>query len=131
MNYQNVYDNGKDCDSVKYKGKKSKWSKKREKKRKTSTEESELTYHFQGQYVRSQHWFNLDPDWIKDNFFTMEPKFFKSPHLKHITGQTNKYWFTFSFPMGTAKKQVNFNSSQTALLWYIRNMNKTFVVLVV
>ena len=39
------------------------------KKIKTSPEESP-TYQFQVQTARSQHWFNLDPDWIEYNFMT-------------------------------------------------------------
>ena len=45
------------------------------KKIKTIPEESEPQYHFQGQYVISQHWFGLDPDWIKDNLMTRSPDF--------------------------------------------------------
>ena len=39
-------------------------------KRKTSPEESETQYHFQGQSTISQHWFDLDHLWIEDNFMT-------------------------------------------------------------
>ena len=32
-------------------------------------------------------------------------------YLKHIPGQTNKDWFTYSFPIGSAKiNQVRFES---------------------
>ena len=67
------------------------------------SEESELRYQFQVHYVRSQHWFNFDPDWIKDKFMTRKPESFKSLYLKHILGQKSKYCFTFYVPIGTAK----------------------------
>ena len=35
-----------------------------ENKKNKSTEVSELMYLFQGQSVRSQHWFKIDSDWI-------------------------------------------------------------------
>ena len=38
---------------------------------KTSSEESETMYQFQGQYARSQHWFYLDTECTKDNFMTI------------------------------------------------------------
>ena len=35
------------------------------KREKTSPKESETTYQFYGKYERSQHWLDLDPDWIE------------------------------------------------------------------
>ena len=46
---------------------------------------------------------------------TREHEFFKRLYLKHISGQTNKYWFTFSVQIVTAKKQVKFDLSQTPI----------------
>ena len=60
---------------------------------------------------------------------TREPEFFKRMYLTHIPGQTNKYWFTFSVPIGTSKKQVKFNFIQTPLSWNISNMTKTVAFL--
>ena len=45
--------------------------------KKTSPEESEPTYKFQVKSARSQHWFELDRDVIKDVFMTRGPGFFK------------------------------------------------------
>ena len=130
MNSQNEYGNHKDRASSKDKGNKRPSEANEETTKIKNHEESELTYQFQGQYARSKHWLNLDPDWIKDNFITREPEHFKRLCLKNIPVQTNKYWFTFSVPIGTAKK-VNFNSIQYPLPWNIRDMTKTVVVLVV
>ena len=33
----------------------------------------EAKFKFQGQYARSQRWFDLDFDWIEINFITCEP----------------------------------------------------------
>ena len=56
-----------------------------------SPEESEPTYQIQGQSARSQHWFDLDHDWIEETFMAREPGFFKRIYLKCIPGQTNKH----------------------------------------
>ena len=42
---------------------------------KKSPEESQPQYNFQGNYSRSEHWFDIDPDYINDNFITREPNF--------------------------------------------------------
>ena len=38
---------------------------------------NEAKFNFQGQYVRSQRWFDLEFDWIEVNFSTREPDFYK------------------------------------------------------
>ena len=32
-------------------------------------------YQFKGQSTRSQHWFDIDTDWIEDTFMTRESDF--------------------------------------------------------
>ena len=44
-------------------------------KREKNPKESEPKYQFQGQSERLQHWFDIDPYWIEDNFMTREPDF--------------------------------------------------------
>ena len=61
---------------------------------------------------------------------TREPKFLKRLYRKYIPGQANKYWFTFSVPIGTAKNQVKLILSWKPLPWNINNMTKTYFVLV-
>ena len=43
---------------------------------------SEAKFKFQGQYARSQIWFDLDLDWIEINFSTREPGFYKEMFSK-------------------------------------------------
>ena len=38
---------------------------------------NEDKFKFQGQYARSQQWFDLDLDWIEVNFSTRKPDFYK------------------------------------------------------
>ena len=35
-------------------------------------------YNFQGQSVRTKNWFDLDHEWLKENFITCEPYFYKN-----------------------------------------------------
>ena len=97
------------------------------KKEGESYKEYELTYQFQGQYSRSPYCFNIDPGWIKDNFMTRGTKFFKMLYLKHIPGQTNKYWFAFSVSIGTEKKtsQVQFYSDSPTLAYQKHDHNSS------
>ena len=37
----------------------------------------DLKFKLQGQYTRSQRWFDIDFDWIEVNFITSEPDFYK------------------------------------------------------
>ena len=75
-------------------------------------------YQFQGKSARLQYWFNLYPEWIEYKFMTREAEFFKRLHLKHIPGLKNKYSFTFSVPIGTAKKtQVQFQSDTPTMAY--------------
>ena len=39
--------------------------------------ENEAKFKFQGEYARSQRWFDLDLDWIEVNFSTSEPDLYK------------------------------------------------------
>ena len=45
---------------------------------------TEAKFKFQGQYARSQLWFDLDLDWIDINFSTREPDFYKN-YFKFMT----------------------------------------------
>ena len=43
------------------------------KKEKDNTE----IYNFQGQSARTKHWFDLDHEWLKEYFMTLEPDIYK------------------------------------------------------
>ena len=42
-------------------------------------------YNFQGQSARSRRWFDLDIEWLEENFMTREPDFYKN-FIKRIIG---------------------------------------------
>ena len=44
---------------------------------------NEAKFKFQGQYARSQHWFDLDFYWIEVNFSTRDPDFYKKITQSH------------------------------------------------
>ena len=56
---------------------------------------------------------------------TREPKFLKRLYRKYIPGQANKYWFTFSVPIGAAKKtsQVQFHPDSSDLAYQKHDQN--------
>ena len=42
-------------------------------------------YNFQGKYAISKRWFDLDHDWLEENFMTREPCFYKKT-LSNVLG---------------------------------------------
>ena len=44
---------------------------------------NEYKFKFQGQSARSQCWFDIDFDWIKENFSTREPDLYKKMFQRH------------------------------------------------
>ena len=63
----------------------------------TDNIKNEAKFKFQGQSARSQHWFDLDFDWIKVNFSTREPdlykKLFKSMTIHKIQIRIKSFKF--------------------------------------
>ena len=49
----------------------------------TDNNKNEAKFKFQGQYARSQIWFDLDLDWIEINFSSPEPDFYKKLFQSH------------------------------------------------
>ena len=47
-------------------------------------------YNFQGQPARSRRWFDLDHDWLEENFRTREPDFYKKLFQKQFRGNDTK-----------------------------------------
>ena len=43
-------------------------------------------YLFQVQSSRSKDWFDLDIEWVAENFSTKEPQFYKSPFQSNTEG---------------------------------------------
>ena len=48
---------------------------------------NEAKFKFQGQSARSQHWFDIDFDWIEVSFSTLEPDFFNIFFQRHDNTQ--------------------------------------------
>ena len=64
---------------------------------------NEAKFKFQGQYSRSQSWFDLEFDWIEVNFSTSEPYLYKKLFQSHDdTQDTNTFKF-FQVPIGNSK----------------------------
>ena len=61
-------------------------------------------YLFQGQSARSKHWFDLDIEWIEENFSTREPQFYQRLFQSNIEGQAGSKYSTFTVPTGNEKK---------------------------
>ena len=72
MNNQTKYNNDEGCYSIdkKISMGTSEATEESKNKKRNGSKESELTYLIQGKSEISQHWFNLDTDWIEDNFMT-------------------------------------------------------------
>ena len=64
---------------------------------------NESKFKFQGLSERSQHWFDLDFDWIEVNFSTREPDFYKIFFQIHENTQDTNTFKSFQFLTGNAK----------------------------
>ena len=54
-------------------------------------------YNFQGKSARAKNWFDLDHEWLKKNFMTREPDFYRKKfklNLGVIIHKTIKIWST-------------------------------------
>ena len=61
---------------------------------------NEATFKFQGQSAISQHWFDIDFDWIEVHFITRKTDLYKKPFQSHdYTQYTNTFKF-FQVPIG-------------------------------
>ena len=57
-------------------------------------------YNFQGKSARPRLWFDIDHEWLEENFVTREPNFYKKFIKKILDMKTNKL---FAVPIGNAK----------------------------
>ena len=76
--------------------------------------ETEATFKFQSQYVRSQLWFDLDLDWVDRNFSTREPNFYKKLFQSHGDTQDDISFKTFQVPIGNEKYVRSFKFQNDA-----------------
>ena len=66
----------------------------------TDKGKKEAKFKFQGQLKRSQHWFDIDFDWIGVNFSTREPDFYKKLSQIHDNTQDTNTYKNFQVPIG-------------------------------
>ena len=69
----------------------------------TEANKNEARFKFQGQSARSQSWFYLDLDWIKVNFSTSEPDFYRKLFQSHENTQDTNTFKIFQVPIGNSK----------------------------
>ena len=74
--------------------------------------EKTKTYDFQGKSARSTRWFDLDHEWLEENFRTREPDFYKKVYQEKIKGDDKKTYQIFAVPIGNAKttRNIQFNT---------------------
>ena len=73
---------------------------------------NEAKFKVQGQYVRSQRWFDLAFDWIKVNFSTRKPGFYKKLFHSHENTQHTNTFKIFEVSIRNSKcvGKINFNN---------------------
>ena len=69
----------------------------------TDKNKNEAEFKFQGQYARAQRWFDLDLDWIKVYFSTLELDFYKKIFQSHDDTQDINTCKSFQVPIGNEK----------------------------
>ena len=69
-------------------------------------------FNFQGQSERTKHWFDIDHEWLKENFMTRKPDFYKKIHQTKFRGHKTQNHQKFGVPIGNTKmtKQVQFHT---------------------
>ena len=82
------------------------------------------TYSFKGHSEISKHWFDIDLEWMEDNFMTREPELCKRLFQRNIESQYEKNFQHFQSFLGIQKKQA------TVMLqhWNINRMIQIVVV---
>ena len=80
----------------------------------TDKNQNGAKFKFQGQYARSQIWFDLDLDWIEINFSSREPDFYKKLFQSHDDTQDDNTFKTFQVPIGNAKCVESFKFQNDA-----------------
>ena len=68
-------------------------------------------YNFQVQSSRTKHWFDLDHEWLKENFMAREPYFYKKLYQTKFRGDDTQNHQRFGVPIGNSKmtKKLQFH----------------------
>ena len=70
---------------------------------------------FQGQSTGSTGWFNLDHEWLKRKFYTLEPDFYFKKIEKDIEGQHIETCKTFVVPFYNNKLNLSMRNYSVTL----------------
>ena len=86
---------------------------------------NEAKFKFQGEYTRSQVWFDLVFDRIEVNFSTCEPDFYKNNFLRHDDRQDTNTFKFFHVPIGNLKfvKSFKFHNDAPMLKYCQKSLN--------
>ena len=72
--------------------------------------ENTKKYIFQGHYARSIRWFDLDHEWLEENFRTREPYLYKN-RIKRIRGEDKKHIKYLQYELVMHKQQEKYSST--------------------
>ena len=89
---------------------------------------NEDKFKFQGQYARSQRWFNIDFDWIGESFSTREPDFCWKTYQRHDETQNTNTSKIFQVPIVNSKcvEKMKFHSKSPMLKYCQNSLNGFF-----
>ena len=59
---------------------------------------------FQGQSTRSMHWFDIDINWVKEHFTSIQLQLYNRPFQRNNEDKYEKLFPTFTVPIGNAKE---------------------------
>ena len=81
---------------------------------------------FQGHYEISQHWINIDSDWIEEKSITREPDFYKTIYLRNDKTKDTNTLKRFVFTIENSKnvEEMKFNTD-TPIIKYHQNSSKS------
>ena len=84
-------------------------------------------YNFQGKSARTKHWFYIDHEWLKDNFITREPDFYKNIYQTNFRGDKTKNYQKYGVPIGNAKmtKKVQFHTESPLIQYHQKSSSSS------
>ena len=82
-------------------------------------------FKFQGQSARSQRWFDLDFDWIEEDFGTREPDFYRKIYQRHEKIQDTNTFKMFEVPIINKKcvEEMRFHSKALMIKYRQNSLN--------
>ena len=86
-------------------------------------------YKPQVQSARTKHWFDLDHEWLKENFMTREPDFYKKIYQTKFRGDNTKTYQIFGVIIGNAKmtRNVQFHLAEPLIKYHKNTYNSCFL----